>query len=385
MIRSPARQPPWRTIGGAITRRPMNAQDHGEAKAPGQFTLVEALRGLAAMWVVLFHCSEGHHVEALRLAVPPALWTAVFDQGRYGVAIFFALSGFVIAHSLRDATPTGGFLGRFVLRRALRLDPPYWLSIAVVLAVGLVSARVGGRAYPLPSAAGIATHLFYLQVLLDVPEINPVYWTLTYEVQFYLVLAAVLTAARAGAARRRWALPGAWAAMFALAVAAALGLVATARGVFVGLWPAFFIGVLAYHAPRDRRAATALLVLATAMLWSPRDGGGFSRYAAVTALVLAGALATGRAATALDWRPLRFLGTISYSLYLLHNTITGATGFVLHRALGSGIAADGVTLAAIVTASIAGAWLYWRLVERTAHRFSRRVKLPRRMPRPAPA
>lgn len=361
-----------------LNSRGVNANHPSSRNPRGTFTLVQALRGIAAMWVVFYHASEAHHVDNLRTILPDAINVVLFDSGHYGVAIFFALSGFVIAHSLRDLAPTLGFIAWFLLRRAVRLDPPYWLSIAIVLAFGILSARVQEQAFVWPSAGNVFAHLFYLQTLLGLPVINSVYWTLTYEVQFYLVFATLLTAARALSARASWAWPATWGAMFMLALAASLGLMADApRGLFVNLWPAFFVGAIAYYAPGDLRVLGAAMLLSVVMLWSPGAQGAFARYAAATALLLAGAKATGRLTTAFDWRFLQFLGTISYSLYLLHNPISGATAFVLRKTIGTGAVAELVILASIVAASCSGAWLYWRTIEMTAHKLSRRVKLPR--------
>jgi peptidoglycan/LPS O-acetylase OafA/YrhL len=62
---------------------------------PGaNFTVIQALRGFAAMWVVLFHLSEGEHVAALKRALPGWCTHAVFDAGHLGVPI---------AHRLRPS------------------------------------------------------------------------------------------------------------------------------------------------------------------------------------------------------------------------------------------------------------------------------------------
>jgi peptidoglycan/LPS O-acetylase OafA/YrhL len=64
-----------------------------------RFLLVDALRGIAAMSVFVFHLQAGHHVDLI-MGVLPAWLAVILKYGYLGVAIFFVLSGFVIAHSL---------------------------------------------------------------------------------------------------------------------------------------------------------------------------------------------------------------------------------------------------------------------------------------------
>ena len=58
-----------------------------------------------------------------------------FGFGFAGVDIFFVLSGYVIALSTETLRPCLATVGRFVLRRGTRLDPPYLVSIALAVAV----------------------------------------------------------------------------------------------------------------------------------------------------------------------------------------------------------------------------------------------------------
>jgi peptidoglycan/LPS O-acetylase OafA/YrhL len=206
--------------------------------------------------VVLFHANAGNHIETVRANTPAWLYGLVFEAGHYGVAIFFALSGFVIAHSIRDADLTGSFLARFALRRSLRLDPPYWLSIAFALLLSPLSLKVTGKLHNLPSSPQVLAHLVYVQEIARVPEIVPAYWTLTYEVQFYIVLVASLVASRLGGP----------VILSGLAVLSALGLYPDIPGLFVKLWCAFYVGTLAYWAHRSNKSLAMLLALAILML-----------------------------------------------------------------------------------------------------------------------
>lgn len=314
-------------------------------------------------------------------ALPNWLDLILFRCGHYGVPIFFALSGFVIAHSLRDMTLSGGFLGRFILRRSIRLDPPYWGAILIVILFGWISARVHHEPFVPPSAGRIAAHLVYLQGLLGQPGLNPAFWTLTYEVQFYLFFVSLLVvASRLVRIGLPVAMPIVWIGMTALSLVAAVqSLPPVPDGLFVTLWPDFFVGVLAYWAVsrRDAQIALALLIVPLIFVGPWQEDALFGRASALTALLLMATTRTGYADRGLNGRWLQFLGAISYSLYLLHNSLTGAAAMLAHRAVGRGIAADIVALIAIIIASVGGAALYWWTVERTAHRLSRKVVLRR--------
>lgn len=340
--------------------------------------LVQALRGLAALWVALFHAYAGHHIPHLAALMPPVVRMMVFDWGEHGVPIFFALSGFVIAHSLRGATVTAPYMGRFMLRRAIRLDPPYWGAILLCILFAWLSAHARHEAYRLPSAGRVVAHILYLQEFLQVPEINPVFWTLTFEIQFYLVLCGALCLATA-ADRRGWAFGRRliFALLFALALAGATGVTdRIVPGLFIHFWHAFFVGTLAYWSIAGRRFRLPLAILVLAIqLPIHHEESGFAIVSAATALILLATSLNGWIYRGLNGRVFQWLGLISYSLYLLHNPVTGAAAFLGRKLHGEGVAADCAVLAEAVAASILAAAAYYYLVERAAHRLSRRIAM----------
>ena len=101
--------------------------------------LVDALRCFAALWVVLFHMSEGKHIPTLLAAIPDWLKYIVFDAGHLGVPIFFVLSGIVMAVTTFRVQMTHKNAAKFVSRRLVRLAPPYYVAIAFGIAVGALA------------------------------------------------------------------------------------------------------------------------------------------------------------------------------------------------------------------------------------------------------
>ena len=341
----------------------------GQHDASTKFTLVQALRGFAALWVVLFHAAEGKHLESIRAATPAWFFDSIFSAGHHGVSIFFALSGFVIAYSLRNADATPRFAGRFILRRSIRLDPPYWAIIALTIGQQIIEARIKSGAMPEISVAQLIAHVFYLQDILGYPQVSTVFWTLCFEIQFYLGFMLLLVIGRLCGARGTMAIR---IVMFGAALAGAFQLYeGLPRGVALTMWHAFFVGVAAYWAgQRSRGALAALIILAVAMIG---NGVTSDLISAATAVLLFGAFRTGRLAGTLSSAPWQWLGMISYSLYLSHNLVAGSAYWALGKIMPRGLAVETIQLMIVTSLSLLFAYALWWLVERPAHDFAKRL------------
>jgi peptidoglycan/LPS O-acetylase OafA/YrhL len=162
------------------------------------FPLVDVLRGFAALSVVMLHVI--YHTNWVAFPTVGAL--AWFRSGDFGVDLFFVISGFAILHSsmpLLEKYRYPGYLSYFAMRRLARLYPLYLLTSVVALALVnrdlLAAANWPGH---------VISHLFLLHTF-DIywfSSINGVNWTVAIEAQFYL-LAAILLPLFAG--RRAWA------------------------------------------------------------------------------------------------------------------------------------------------------------------------------------
>ncbi len=330
---------------------------------------------MAAIWVVLFHAFEGKHITNLAHLFPHWFRIVVFERGNLGVAIFFVLSGFVIAHSLREARVTWSYFARFILRRSLRLDPPYFVSIAIVLGLAFISAGVKREVFVFPEFRALAAHMVYLQGLLQIEQINDVYWTLCYEVQFYLVLCALF-----GLSQR---LPQIGSKLLFISTAVVsliwgLGIYQEnlLSGLFVNLWYGFLLGVFGYWAYTKRLSIMWFYLYAVSILLS-----GFWR-SDLFALVCVGTsilLVTAVDKNWLSWNGFQFLGSISYSLYLIHNPVTGASFYVLRKVFIGTAFQEAIMLFLTLCLCIIASYVVWRLVELPCVRYSRRIELnPRR-------
>ena len=132
---------------------------------------VHGLRGIAALMVVVQHSFEMARLGGSSLFDLPL---AHVNFGRFGVVLFFLISGLVVPYSFRGDKP----LRSFAISRFFRLYPAYWASIAVFLALAF------WREAPIPDAQLLA-NLTMVQSLLGEPSIGNAYWTLLYEMIFY--------------------------------------------------------------------------------------------------------------------------------------------------------------------------------------------------------
>jgi len=139
---------------------------------------LDGLRGIAALLVV-----HGHLTAFLMFWLYEAT-TGWIYVGPAGVYLFFLISGYVIPASLEH----GGDLRRFWVRRAARLYPLYLVAVGAFVATGLW-AHI--PYYLEHRGATALAHLTMMQVLIGVPDLLFVTWTLAYEMAFYLLCAAL--------------------------------------------------------------------------------------------------------------------------------------------------------------------------------------------------
>ena len=315
---------------------------------------LDALRGLAALAVVLFHYTDRFgdlygHSGALPFSVP---W------GHFGVQLFFGISGFVIFLTL-DRTRS---LGDFAVSRASRLYPAYWTAILLTTA----AIAVAGMEELALSPAETAANFTMLQSFALIPSVDGVYWTLAVELAFYVAMAALWQMRLLGRIESvliAW-LSLKWIWTFAPALLGVepswlLGTVLVQQHI-----PFFAIGIAAYRLKTAGGAARAPWVIIAAALGTVAACDDAAHF--LVALVTAAALVAiaGRQLPLLGAAPLVWLGAISYSLYLLHQYIGFA---LLLRLEASGVdatAAMALTLGAVLL--LAAAVTFW--IERPALR-----------------
>jgi peptidoglycan/LPS O-acetylase OafA/YrhL len=318
------------------------------------------MRGIAAIQVTWFHLFLFTPVVGLS-DVLPAWLSAIFAHGDLGVPVFFVISGFVIALAILDHRITGRFVGEFAIRRSIRLDLPYWATIAIAVPLLVVAGRA-------PTVGNVLAHIFYLQKILDYRDIVSVFWSLTYEVQFYLVLVVL-----AGLAQRSG--PAWRAAIAVVPFVVSLWFLATgntSHGFFIDRWYLFCLGVITLGLVRGRvsnAAWGAVIVVVGAIALARRELPPIT--ACVTAIVIAGLAKRDKLASWSGGSVLQWLGRISYSLYLTHFLATAVAKVVGPRV--SGPLGLGALFIASIAVALIVAQVFFLVVERPAHTLSRRV------------
>lgn len=294
-------------------------------RSANRLVQLDALRGLAAAAVVLFHFTTRYgqlfgHTRPIAAEVP---W------GGYGVDLFFILSGFVIFMTLERTSSTLDF----AVGRLSRLYPAYWVSLAITFVVVSLAGLPGQEV----SFGDAVVNLTMVQRLLGRPHVDGVYWSLQAELLFYI---AMIVLYRSGAFSRVFRTVMVW---VGLSVVVHFGVV---RGdaVFAGLpslltkvqtllslkyIPMFAIGIGLYDLRRSGRfEARHAAWLAACMLAHGLVDSWDSMAVGIGLMTVVGLAVHGRLPI-LAARPLVYLGSISYTLYLTHQNL----GYILIRQL----------------------------------------------------
>lgn len=365
-----------------------------------RMVFIDALRGFAAVSVVFHHLTYNSYYSTTLQNLLPSIFALYCDYGRYGVDVFFVISGFVISYSLRDNPADARSLGNFILRRQLRLDPPYWFMLVLVLVAAWWFIAAPDFCYPRPwemGVKGILANFVYLQRITHGPELLLVAWTLCLEIQFYLLNIAVLVLAKAIGRGRRSSLIEALILMITglASVAAVRNEALPAGTVFTWFplgWLYFAGGALADLSVRERNpnidgVFRSYLMLYAAILsvdgihWKPYTAVGF-----VTIALIWGVGKAGKLWTWLGQEAFQYFGRISYSLYLIHFPITVTIlDYGFHHSGADRTQMSLVWFVTALIASIVAGHLLYVGVERPSMRLAASFKRKRPEPAPAPS
>ncbi|NUS09351.1 MAG: acyltransferase [Nonomuraea sp.] len=343
----------------------------------GRLAGLDGLRGLAALFVVLHHCwllsFPGFPVN------DAPWWTGWLLYGHFAVVVFIVLSGFSLAVSPARNGWELGSARTFFQRRAWRILPPYWAALLFSLVIAWAVIPQPGQQAPTGQSA-----LIYGLLLQDVfgsPSPNGAMWSIAVEAQLYLVFPLMLLVLRRwGAAVMLGAVTLIVVAVGALAPAVpAVDLLMRLTPQFAALFAvgAVCAGVVRTPDGPDRpawhwyalaaAAPVLLLVVAAGPVWVVGHFFWVDLAVGPAAGLLLAGVATGRPVwlvRLLDTRPVRRLGSFSYSLYLIHAPLVVMINrLVVAPHTPPGLPAFLLTLALAVPACVAAAWLFASVFE----------------------
>jgi peptidoglycan/LPS O-acetylase OafA/YrhL len=339
---------------------------------------LDGIRGLAALYVVADHVFlrtfPGYPVNHA------PFWAAWLIYGRFAVVVFIVLSGFSLALSPARHGWRLDSAAAFARRRVRRILPPYWAALAFSLAVAWLIVPQPGHG--VPDIKSVFVNGLLVQNLVAAHSPNAAFWSMAVEAQLYVLLPILLLVVRRRGARVMVA--GVLVVVVAVGV---LGPHIAWLNTFViqsppDLAALFAVGILAagiVGATQARRSWPwpwlALAALAPVLVTVWWQGSVWTAghllwvdlaLGPAIACLLAG-LATGRPGALLrllDARPIRSLGSFSYSLYLTHAPIV----VIVCRRIVPGRVASGtpaflVSLAIALPLSIGFAWGFAALFE----------------------
>lgn len=382
-----------------------------------RLTSLDGLRGVAALVVLLHHSLLLIPAMVEPYRDPPAdrigddVWWLAYSplhvawDGSIAVMIFFVLSGFVLALPLAQGRVPDW--RSYYPARLLRLYLPVWAAVALAAVVILVTPHAAPEEVS-DWVAGHPERLAAGGVLKDLLLVwqpgytNSALWSLKWEVLFSLLLPLYVWVA----SRWRAAL---WIKLSIVGAVVAIGSLLGPPDRTYQMGPLFHMGtfafgvLIAFDWARIGPAMTALPRRRAALMWAasilglwsywglyafgeppmPHILGAAARILQVVSATLIVVLSTrpGLWTAVLESPPLHWLGTRSFSLYLVHEPLVAASGSVGAQ-LGVPTA---IVIPVIILFSLVAAEVFFRAIEKPSHRASRAVGRAVKSRRAAPS
>ena len=371
---------------------------HAAATELGRLPELDALRGLAALCVVLGHLVTFNSLLSYFRGV-----VEVWADGRASVCLFFVLSGFVLALSLERSALKSQDVSAFTIKRFFRIYPLYYFSL---LLSGLVFGCTMDRLPTLPDWLTTVLphgfldvrqwigHLTLVSPTINTTWLNPPIWSLAVEMRISLLFPVLVLIFR------RCSRPRAeWLTMIAITVAGLVGNLVAGSFLFL---PHFALGILlAKHRKTWVPAVESWawwkkgMAFLLAYLLQSAVGLAATMHIPITlAWLLSGLGSGGLVLLTLGspwWRrflnkpTFQFLGASSYGVYLLHTPI--AVLFFIgispqNRWLSSILFMLGTFVVTIGVAGLAYRWIELPFIQ-WGRKVAKRVSI--RLTTPAPA
>ena len=302
---------------------------------------LEGLRGIAALYVVFSHfmsMSDGRRASGWVSHAPPWLYQFMgyFWYGNIAVAAFIVLSGFCLQLSLFNrADGRIGSLKSYAKRRAMRILPPYYAALAAStwVAINVTSKQTipPFDKYVPVTTENLLAHVFLYHNFNPawMYKINGVLWSIAIEAQLYILFPLLVLGMFQLGRLPMLFITSVWAAWI-------VATVPEAPKVYPWFLPLFVLGMVSAHlayrpslkfGPKPWLGAIVGLAALYGVYTSTLQDAPLhiqDTYSGVAVAALCYYLTTsagGWLIRGLSWKPLVWIGTFSYSLYLMHHPI----------------------------------------------------------------
>ena len=321
--------------------------------------IINTLRGLAALSVCLYHfvCTTTGYINSQSVL-------NVFHFGSKGVQMFFIISGIVIPLSMIKFNYSFKNLPKFILKRFVRIEPPY-LGVVLIGCIYLFIRNYIPSANNIdltPSFRDVVLHIGYLVPFVDDAKwINPVFWTLSIEFQYYLFLAISFSLALSKKYWHRYV-------FYALLLI--FPLILTSNQSFFPIWSAYFAFGIFYalyitNYIKWKEYLVVSIIAGTIVYFTL---GAIDLSIAVFTLMIINQFST------IKFKIGDFFGNISYSLYLLHSIVGSAfVNFMSHIYVKP---YEKIVVIFIgVAISIASSYVYWKFIEKPTQKLAQKIRI----------
>lgn len=314
-----------------------------------RITNIDILRGIAALSITFFHLTGNSNLsETLK------------ESGKYGylgVEIFFVISGYIIPFSMQKMNYKRKYFFKLLLKRVVRIHPPYLVMLIMTLLLIYVTN------IPLPTYPSLLAHVFYLNDILSLEWISPIFWTLALEFQFYILIGLFYSLLIDKSTF--------FSSLFIVFILLSSFILPSS---FLPHYFGFFaLGIVLFRFQLGKTSILHFWMLnLTITLFILYNNGGLEGLIAILTVIFIcyfPALKHSIVKSCLVW-----LGTISYSLYLIHWEV--GRGFIaISRHIPIIAQQEGMRVLIGIIASLFFAWLFYMLIEFPSVKWSKKLKL----------